>query len=99
MKIIKKTYEELDFFGQSFSLNIDGNYTIKTSFGSFLGLCFIGLVLISIWLIGNDIIYHKKPQLNVQDDFERKTGNSHKLQYLLVRYLHARSRRHACVLR
>lgn len=69
MKIIKRTYEELDFFGQSFRLNIDGNYTIRTSFGSFLGLCFIGLVLISIWLIGNDIIYHKKPQLNVQDDY------------------------------
>ena len=66
MRYAEIIFEEMDLFGQIPRFNVNGKYKVKTHIGSVLGFITLGLIFISTWLIGNDIIYHKKPQINFQ---------------------------------
>ncbi len=67
MNFCKKNIMHLDFFGEEFKFNIEGEGSVKTGIGGILGLLCIGLMIGATWTLGKDILYKEKPQLTIQE--------------------------------
>lgn len=56
-----KILEMIDIFGKQINLNYNKSNKINSAIGGFFTITLYLLLLVSIWLIGNDITYKENP--------------------------------------